>query len=392
MYILTYLINPFLGLIHSFLSISNKRNQSQKTFYIYLFLCALFVSLVNIYKVPENDLVWYLSSYQYAYGRSFVDFLPGSGAIWGMPTTDYGYDLYVWILSNLFSGNGYIFKFINSLICYLLLGISIIKIGKYYNFTNACILSGISFMVFTPYIFTMSLQIVRQFLASCMFIYLIANLVTSNGFKTFIKRNWWILILMFSFHKSSLFIIVLLLVPFLDKSIKRHKIEYVSLMILIIGYQLVAKFFSGFLPDDSSLGGALDRASSNTTFDLGQMLITKAILIIFIALWAYIVGYKSQFQKKYYGIKQACNIVIILVGFILVNLNQSELSNRFYFYVLPFFPLVCMVLIHKFKISNWLQLLVLVGVLVSWGFYVYNGVWEYDIPGNLLITPIEFYL
>lgn len=238
----------------------------------------------------------------------------------------------------------------------------------------------------------MSLQTVRQFMASCIFIYLIANLLSSNSFKEFIKRNWWLLILMFSIHKSSLFLVVLLLMPFLDRPIKNYKIEYLLLVFLIIGYQLAARFLSGFVSDDSSLGSALSRASNNTTFDLGQIAATKIILILAIAFCAYLVGYKNQDQKKYFGVRQACNIVIILVGFLLVNLKQSELSNRFYFYVLPFFPLVCMVLIHKFKISNWLQLLVLVGVLVSWVFYVYNGVWEYDIPGNLLITPIEFYL
>ena len=79
----------------------------------------------------------------------------------------------VWFLSRLTFDNDTFFKFTLSLINYLALTLSSFIYGKHMNLQSRTILCGIFLMCFIPYIFTMSMQLLRQFTAGSILVLLV---------------------------------------------------------------------------------------------------------------------------------------------------------------------------------------------------------------------------
>lgn len=359
----------------------------------YLIYCILIVSLVNSTKVPENDLIWYLEAYERANGISFIAYIPLSGVNIGAPCTDFGYNLYVWILSNLFNGNTAAFKFVNSIVTYLILGFSIIKFGRKFQLPRHVVLVAITLMLFIPYIFTMSLQIVRQFFSGCILIYLLLDLLYFDSIKSFLKKNGLFILLMFAFHKSSLFFIIFFLCPFLRKNPKDSILLYCGIIVALVGYQFLAKILLPFLEDEqSSFSSAVQRASADTTFDLGQMSLIKILLICIFIFISITYAYLIRPYNKIGQLKHILNIILITCIFILLNLHQSELSNRFYFYILPFFPFLYILISLKYSRIKGMSHLIFFVTIFSWMIYLYYGVWDYNLPVLGVFSPIFLYL
>ena len=390
--LLLYIINPLIGvLLASLYSLSSKNNLKNNLVFL-LFLCTIWISLVNMYKVPENDLEWYIESYINANKSDFGTWLLTSGPAM-QPISDIGYAIYSWLFSNISGGNTFLFKFFHSALCYLIMGYSYIKIFERFEVSAAIAVTTLLLLLFIPYIFTLSLHLMRQFLAGSILVYTMLELLYYDKKKDFVKHNLLFIILMFTFHKSTLFFVILMLVPFLGSHYKDAKLKYIILLICIVGYQFVAKYFMSFsgLNESSSIGIAVARASENTTFELESMNYAKIFLVsTFIIISCLFVSRSKNYHNET-GIIHFSNIIIILSLFVLLNLHQTELSNRFYFYLLPFFPFFMLVvgLMKRIRIS--LYAIIIISVIFIWISYVENGVWTYNIPGNLLILPLISY-
>lgn len=387
-----FTICPFIAIIGIYFNLyysKGNRNSDWK----YLIYCILFVSLVNSTKAPENDLVWYIEAYERANGISFIAFIPLSGAAIGFPCTDFGYNLYVWILSNIFNGNIFAFKFVNSVVVYLILGYSIIKFGRNFQLPKHTVLVAITLMLFIPYIFTLSLQIIRQFFCGSILIYLLLELLYFDSIRSYLKKNVLIILLMFTFHKSSLFFVLFLLCPFLRKNPKDNALLYCGIIIALVGYQFLAGMLLSHIGNDqSSISLAIQKASSDTTFDLQQMSLIKILLICVFIFISMLYAYFIRPYNKNKQLRHVLNIILITCIFILLNLHQSELSNRFYFYVLPFFPILYILLSLKYSGVKKISHLIFFICILSWIFYLYNGEWDYKLPELGVFSPIFLYL
>lgn len=387
-----FLLCPFISIIglYFFYYYSKKYRNFDWQYLIY---CTILVSLVNSIKVPENDLIWYLDAYQRANGISFISFIPLSGVNIDSPCTDFGYNIYVWILSNLLNANVAAFKFLNSVFVYLILGFTIIKFSRRFRLSRQVVLVSITLMLFIPYIFTMSLQLVRQFFSGSILIYLLLELLYFDSLKTYLKRNGLVILLMFSFHKSSLFFVIFLLCSFLRKNPKDNAFLYCGIIVALVGYQFWANMLLPFVEDgQSSLSIAVQRASSDTTFDLEQMSLIKLLLICIFIFISFLYAYLIRPYNKIGQLKHILNIILITCIFILLNLHQSELSNRFYFYILPFFPFLYILFSLKCSWIKQFSHLIFFVTIFSWVFYLYYGVWNYDLPALSVFSPVFLYL
>lgn len=388
-----FFIFPFLTIIGLYFNYYYKKKVKNGSLdWIYLIYCIVLVSLVNSTKVPENDLVWYLEAYERANGISFISFIPLSGVIGGMPCTDFGYNLYVWILSNICDANIVLFKFLTSTLVYLILGFAIIKLGRNYRLSKRTILIAITLMLFMPYIFTMSLQLVRQFFCGSILIYLLLDLLYFDSIKKYLKRNWIPILIMFSFHKSSLFFVILLLCFFLREKPKDNILLYCCIIVALVGYQFLANILLSFLGNaQSSLSLVVQRASADTTFDLEQMSMTKIVLILAFIIFSFLYAYVIKPFNKIKQLRHVLNIILITCFFVLLNLHQSELSNRFYFYILPFIPFVYIFLSMKFPLIQKLSHLIFFLSILSWVMYLYYGRWDYALPELGIFSPVFMY-
>lgn len=391
--LLIYIINPLIGVLLASLYSLSPNNNIKKNLVFILLLSTIWISLVNMYKVPENDLEWYIESYINANKSDFGTWLLTSGSDM-QPISDIGYAIYSWLFSNISGGNTFLFKFFHSAICYLIMGYSYIKLFERFEVSGAIAVTTLLLLLFIPYIFTLSLHLMRQFLAGSILVYTMLELLYYDKIKDFVKHNLLLIILMFTFHKSTLFFVVLMLIPFLGSHYKDAKLKYIILLICIVGYQLVAQHFLslGALNEDSSLFIAVSRASEDTTFELEPMNFVKISLVITFAVVFSLFANRSNNYHNEIGIMHFSNVIIILSLFVILNLHQTELSNRFYFYLFPFFPFIIVVISLMKYISDSLCAIIIISVIFLWILYIDNGVWTYNIPGNLLMLPIFSYL
>lgn len=361
---------------------------STKKILPFIIACVGYVSLVNITKVPDSDLIWYLDSYERAFGSKFFEYLLVSGPF-GNKDTDIGYALFSWIISNTTHANISIFVFLHSFISYSFLCMGLFRWGRFLSVRVSVFMTSIIIACFFPYIFTRSAHIMRQFSASCLLLYVTSIIPSSeNNIITFFKKSWWLLLLMFSFHKSSLFFIILFFIPFLRKPFFDNKLKYIFFITALLAYQVVATFILPFFTgSDSALATAVSRASTGTTFEL-EALKTYEFLIIF--LIAGIALFKLRNIERE-GLRLCLNLIVILTAFILMNVNQLEMSRRFFYYLLVFLPFTWMLVASGLKIQPLISFICSFLVFVSFALYTEYGFWVYDVPWGVILTPIFGY-
>lgn len=350
-------------------------------------LCSIFVSLINMVKIPENDLVWYLESYKKAGEFSLWHFmLVGSDANMVESFKEPIYGAIVWLMHHLLCGNEFLFKFLLSLINYLFLTFSVVLFSKKLNiFPLWCIITGIYLMCFIPWIFTMSMQLLRQFLASSILVFLLVRTSFYN------KRDYLLIIVMVLIHSTAWLYVPFLLLPAFNKPFEKSRIWYVASIIGILSIKILAKVVgSSGLFASSSLSYAIDRASSNTTFELGELSWIKILMIVIILVYSLYLPNISRF-RKIKGIHRFCFTLTVLCVFILVNMNEQELANRFLFYLFPFVPFLLMFLISELKINKLLVSLFTLSIIVFFSIFLSIGTWKYDFYGSVWINPVFVY-
>lgn len=354
-------------------------------------MCISWVSLVNMYKIPENDLVGYINAFEVSGRVGFFEWYEASEKEIIVPIKDFGYKTYVVAISHLISRNVYIFKFTTSFVVYTLMGVSLVKAASKYKIPTSVVVTLICLMSFTPWIFTMSLQIIRQFMAGAIVFFLLVRRTFYMEWKDFIKNNWPYIVLMFLIHKSSLFFAILLCMPFLGKPIKYNRLKYLILLGVLAAYQLMAGVIlriSG-VSTDTALGETFERASKDTTFELRALSPVHVLLIVLIIFLGIMVAYKSKYSANS-GVKHAYNVIIVLAAFILLNLHQLELSVRFYNYLICFLPFAILPFLMRVKSLSSLYVMCII-VVICWILYLKYGVWTYGIPGNVITTPVLGY-
>ena len=144
---------------------------------------------------------------------------------------------------------------------------------------------------------------------------------------------------------------------------------------------------------DTILSYALKRASSDTTFELPPLGLSKILFLILeigVLLYYYIQIKVKQIDasvlKRHIGL---INSIIILNLFILINIHQLELSNRLFTYsaVLSVFPLCY--LVQKYRLKENVITLFFVIMQLLLVLYFMNSIYIYEIPFGILINPFH---
>ena len=105
---------------------------------------------------------------------------------------------------------------------------------------------------------------------------------------------------MFSFHKTSLFFIIFLLCPILRLPFKEHKLLYIVLFVCILLYQKIATALLPYIGGSNSLSIAIQRASTDTTFELESMGFFKIMLVLIYVCVAFVFAYVIKFYSPWW--------------------------------------------------------------------------------------------
>jgi hypothetical protein len=389
-----FIINPLFGLVFTsvylILSIKNNDLILKST----SFLVAFFIGCVNSTKIPENDLVWYLREYLEAGSMPFLEYLSSFGTMGNTvgilaSSKEVVFAIFNYVTYQFLGDNTKLYVLFYSFVAYSFLNLAVYKFGKAVKIPNKFIVTTIFIMSFTPYIFTMSGILLRQFLAASLLMYILVNKLFYE------KKSYLLIICMVLIHSSAFLFVPFLFVPFFKKSLlNKNTILYYLLIILVLfNVQKIALMLLPIFDNIKVFKYIFTRASQDTTFDLGQLSFAKiitSILTVFLPL--ILIYYLSPRLKKEKGLIPFFNIVLVLVIFILANLHQSELSNRMNFYVWQFFPFVFLLYAWYFKTHRFMLICIVVFIVIFFIYYLSAGMWTYTLEFGIYYYSLLNYL
>ncbi|OJV44760.1 MAG: hypothetical protein BGO29_09390 [Bacteroidales bacterium 36-12] len=344
-------------------------------------LLAIFLGCINSTKIPENDMYNYLSFFDDAGEYSYIDYINHYNKEQVFFSLNY-------LLYILLDGSKYMYIFTLTVISYIFLNTAVYKLSNALNLNKSIQITSIYLMSFTPYIFTISAQLIRQFIAGSILIYIITDLIFYG------KKSWILSICMVLIHSTSLLFIPLLYIPYFKKKPnKKTYLFYFIVIFTILGIQKVADSILGFTSGATPLNYALERASSSNIFEAKGLNIINILVTISLSLITIFITYISKTNfKNDSRLIHFTNIVTLLVLFILGNLSQAHLSSRFNIYTWLLFPLIfTMSNIYK-NVSPSKLTIITLSIMVFFIYYLDAGTWTYTIGNKIYYYTIFNYL
>lgn len=390
--LIVFLINPLLSIIVLLLYGISLRSVSvqYKREYLFLFgiLCCVFISIVNMSKVPDNDLAEYIYKYKIADQYSLINYLlvAPEGVI-----ETYKEPLFhtlVWFMNRIFGGNVSAYLFTMSMLQYSLLIFSLILLGEKLNLRLYVIVTGIILLCFIPYIFTHTMHLIRQTLANSILCYIMVKHFFCN------KREWLVMGAMVLIHSSSALFLPTLLIPAFGRNFKDAWCWYAGAFALLVGIQIVSGYLLGIglMGDGSTISYALNRATENSIGGDRYLITKSVILLIGIMLVFAVLVHMGKLVPASEGLRRYTFVFIFVSVFILINSQQGLWAARFSHYWFTLLPSFLMILFQARKTSNFIQFLISLGVVLFWSVYLYKGEWSYNIPLGPWISPVICYI
>lgn len=379
------ILNPFFAAVFACL-LGIAKGGGKKYIIALIITCVIFVSLVNSSKMPENDLQFYVGYFLDASNMDFIPYLYRlayySSGIDSNFIKEPVYGTFSFLMYNVTGGQPRVFLFVYSCIFYLILSVALYKFCVAIHFSGVATAFCLALLFFTPYIFTMSEQIIRQSFATAIVFYVYTN-------RFFYGKNSFLWIILASLiHSSSVLFLAFVFVPFLMQRItKRNIFIYFLIFVLVVFYQLLASRLMDLTGDSYALG----RAAEVTATDKERITVLHLIvstIIVFLPIYC--------IQKKksdVFGMNHISHIFLFILIFIYVNIENGVMASRINFYVWNYFPFALSIVLCLYKeFQNGILFMLLTVVLViSFVVYLHVGAWNYLCADDVLINTLFGY-
>lgn len=382
--LILFFINPFWGWIVSALVVFTPQKNNVKNLFMWIIFSILFISLYNATKIPENDLEWYVDFYLSAGNTGFSDYLLMlSGG------KEQLYQIIAYAIYLLGGANPHFYIFVISVISYSFLSRALYIYTQSLKISQSATLFCFFMLFFFPYLFALSVHLVRQFLAISIMIYVLVYKGV-NGRGTALM---WILAFASMFIHTS----TALFIPFLFVNQLRYEIGKKNLLLLIfvfvsiVSLKVLALFLLPFVADNP-LTYLAEKAAYGTHFETelpSHQLVFSVLLVTTCFYFCYI----SKFRLKYFpAVSFFFNISLVLLFFIIMNADQSELQLRYNFCYWLFSPFFFAIYLKGIKCSSSLLGIGCLLLFIFWNIYnIKMSQWTYTCDELYFIYPIFQY-
>lgn len=376
---IVFLINPLVGiLIATFRSIYSSQSQP---IVLVLVLTAIYLSALNTTKMPVSDMAVYLDMFQKVPQNGFQKTLSYLSTLGD--SKDVAYSSIVYLSYYLFEGNQYVFIFIISFVSFTLAFLSIYKFGIDNEEQNYLVIAKIFTLAFFTQYFSLSFHLVRQELATSIFFFALTFKADSLG-KYLMGCIIAVLV-----HSSILVIVLLSLIPFMNRILKIREIMY--LVLFSTSFIIVFSSISSFLLLRWSMSGELLKNVMRLSEMQGMQdasNVMGANIIILFSLFLGILSLMEILRKQetmYNIITNLCFVWSILI----LSLAASPLLQyRFFFIEYTFLPfMLYMPLYSKSTLLPYLCFCV-VSFLIIRFFMTFNNVFQYTPLEGALLDPL----
>lgn len=233
--------------------------------------------------------------------------------------------------------------------------------------------------VFKIEYYTDSCKYSISFFQSC-FIFFIRSFVQTSfsrgyfvlyfsGMFFYSKVKYWLIFMIPLIHSTTFFFIpMMFLFRFMNPYMNKKSIIIMLLFVIILSnYQSIASLLLTFISGKIVfLDYILSRASEDTRYELGKLPIHQIGILLFIVVAIIVLNLK---RVKYNdGLYKFYNVFVFLSVFILLNLRQDELSNRFYVFIWLFLPYFVIPFSKNISLAMLKSLIVIMWIV----FYIYK--------------------
>lgn len=384
LYIVIFLINPFLGIMGTAWRIIKNRKYFSWSIMLILMI-AFYMAAINTTKIPVGDEEIYILNFKSVPNNGFWGTLSIS-SIDGSPK-EVLYGVFIYSLYYLLFGNETLFIFVTSFLIYYLFLLSICKFSKEYKTPLYITISGILVITFFTQYFNLTAHLIRQFLATSFFFYGLSFRKKNQ------RKSILLTLLSFGVHSTMAVLIVISLIPNINSFLSYKKLFLciigaftITTFLPIIAGTMLESLFSG---DSGTLGYGLARAAGSEGLkDAGEpnalIINLFTIPLLLLSLW----GIKIQTKIVAPLILNMCLIMCLFV----LSLSFSPLLQYRFFYILFYFlPFVLFIPFHKnLSLSKSLSFIVCLFLIIRF-YLTYDTIWDYVPIYGALLYPLPFY-
>ena len=338
-------------------------------------LGALYLALVNVTKLPENDMAVYLEAFKDAKSMNLSTFLL-------LQTREPLYYIVIYGLANLTGFDGRAYIFLSTLVSYLVFGTAVLRLASALKLQGRATLSLLVFLLFFTLLFNLSSHLLRQFLAASILMLFLADKAVSG------RVRWVLGLLGVMIHFSSLPLFLLSLVQPSKRFSGFFSILLHTLALLVI--YVVTILAAPLLLDLPLLGIVFQRIASGEEGELDRL--TVPILFMaafFMVVSLYSLAYKTTLA---FGVQEwTVHLCMITVcGIVLMYGAQpsiSEIPLRYFFYV---YFLMFLILVFLMVRTSIIRSVIHIMALLSIPMFFYNlsnGEWTFAPVISLLFGP-----
>ena len=336
MSIILMLLNPVIGAMFYIANIL--RNEYNR---MNISLLVLFLALINItIKGSETDYSWYMPLYSDALKTNLSDYLFSLNR-----SKEPLYTFANYILANIFFGNRILFSIFSTSFFYFGIIKGLYSIQRIFQIKKIYLATSVIFLIFFPYIFANTANVLRQYYATSMLLWAIPEILVGN------KKFWILAIASIFVHTSSGLIVLLLAIPLLKKRITLiNSLYYIAAYLMLKYLSSIADLLNSII-GNSFLSYALMKASTKTTFET-VFTFEKIVFVSFTTIVPLLLVNICSSLRKNDLLIRFVNIQFFLYLFLMANLDQAELCVRMNMYLWCFLPFNLLILISYFKISK----------------------------------------
>ena len=312
--------------------------------------CICLLSLIKSTLVFESDSLEYYRLYQEARSMSLSSYLAYRGY-------DFGFWIAMFSCAKL-GLNFRIFIFVSVFVSYLFLWLGYKQWAENWLVNTNTILIKVAFILFSSYfLFSISTQVIRQFIAGSLLILAYGELL-----KSYFIRAFTIVLIALTIHAS---VGVLLAAYIFSLRFKFSKRKLISLALLVAIVLFV--YFFGVIPQkvEARIGTIVNQLFSTYNFTI--------IILILLVLRSVLIKTVGSTLLRFL-------IVSLLLA--LAGINQfGFIGYRLLFYLYFFIPGLVVWIASKLVRFNFKVVLNMISLLWLFLFInnIFTGVWKYDL-------------
>lgn len=384
-----FILNPLASIFCGIIWLLSKKNPAVSNLRFWFVLLALWISLVNITKIPASDQIMYLKWYDGLENLNSIRriFQYSSDAkVYKEPI----YGLFQFICHTIYFGNSKLFFLTASFVSYYFLFLAVNIILRKTGQGLKAVIFGVICCTFFNQFFYLSIHLLRQIMAFSIILYAIA-LRTQDG------RNHWIpLICAPLIHTTAALFTLLAIMPFIyhRMRMREYLIMLCPLLIVTVGSMAFGSVMTSFLGDNSASGYAFRRMSTNFDDGVSSNPLVIAIMIIPLSVISLLTLKRLSKSKNLTSPLYPIIYLFLFLAIMILSLSgRPLLQYRFTFVTYQFLPFILPILFpSKSKFRN-------TYFLIIGGFFILrflltfdSGAWTYKITVlNMLSWPAPFY-